>query len=130
MKKIITYGTYDLLHVGHVNMLRRARELGDYLVVAVSSDEFNELKGKTTYFKLEDRVAILNAIQYVDEVIVENDWEQKIADVKELGIDTFVIGDDWEGEFDFLSEYCNVLYLSRTDGISTTLIKENLANKK
>lgn len=129
MKKIITYGTFDLLHVGHVRLLKRARELGDYLVVAVSSDEFNELKGKTTYFSLEVRIEILKAIKYVDEVIVENTWEQKIEDVKDHDIDTFVIGDDWEGKFDFLAEYCNVSYLSRTEGISTTMIKKDLFGK-
>ncbi len=128
MKKIITYGTFDLLHIGHINILRRAKELGDYLVVAISSDEFNELKGKKTYFNLETRIEILKAIRYVDEVIVENSWEQKKTDVIEHGIDTFVIGDDWQGKFDFLSELCNVKYLSRTDGISTTMIKKELSN--
>lgn len=127
MKKIITYGTFDLLHIGHINILRRARELGDYLVVAVSSDEFNELKGKKTYFNLETRIEILKAIRYVDEVIVENNWEQKSTDVVEHNIDTFVIGDDWKGEFDFLTEFCEVQYLSRTEGISTTMIKKELS---
>ncbi len=127
MKKIITYGTFDLLHVGHINLLRRAKALGDYLVVAVSSDEFNELKGKKTYFPLKDRITILEAVKYVDEVIVENNWEQKVEDVKSHNIDTFVIGDDWAGKFDFLAEYCEVTYLGRTEGISTTMIKQQIA---
>ncbi len=129
MKKIITYGTFDLLHVGHIRMLKRARELGDYLVVAVSSDEFNQLKGKRAYFNIHERVEILESIKYVDEIIIENSWEQKESDVVKHNIDTFVIGDDWKGEFDFLSDKCNVVYLGRTEGVSTTLIKQNLASK-
>ncbi len=129
MKKVITYGTYDLLHKGHIELLRRAKEYGDYLVVAVSTDEFNRLKHKTAFHNFEDRKYILESIKYVDEVIPENDWEQKVEDVKNYGIDVFVIGDDWEGKFDFLSEYCEVVYLPRTDGISTTKIKEDLSNK-
>lgn len=132
MKKVITYGTYDLLHVGHINLLRRARELGDYLVVVLSSDEFNAIKNKTAYHSYEDRKVILEAIKYVDEVIPEYTWEQKIQDVTDNNIDTFVMGDDWEGKFDFLKDYCEVVYLPRTDGISTTKIKTdlNLASKK
>ncbi len=126
MKKIITYGTYDLLHVGHINMLRRAREMGDYLIVGLSTDEFNRLKHKESFHKYEDRKKILEAIKYVDEVIPEETWEQKVEDVQKYGIDTFVIGDDWKGEFDFLSDYCNVVYLPRTEGISTTMIKKKL----
>ena len=128
MKKIITYGTFDLLHVGHVNILRRAKELGDYLVVAVSSDEFNRLKHKEAYHSYEDRKLILEAIKYVDEVIPEENWEQKRDDIKKYNIDTFVMGHDWEGEFDFLKDLCEVVYLPRTEGISTTKIKEDLNN--
>jgi len=126
MKKVITYGTYDLLHVGHINLLRRARELGDYLVVVLSSDEFNAIKHKTAYHSFEDRKIILEAIKYVDEVIPEYTWEQKISDVVDNKIDLFVMGDDWIGEFDFLKDYCEVVYLARTEGISTTKIKQDL----
>lgn len=126
MKKVITYGTFDLLHPGHVNILRRAKDLGDYLIVAVSSDEFNALKGKKSYYSYEERRHLLEAIKYVDEVIPEHNWEQKVQDVKEHAIDVFVMGDDWKGEFDFLSEYCDVIYLPRTEGISTTKIKKDL----
>lgn len=126
MKKVITYGTYDLLHVGHINLLRRARELGDYLVVVLSSDEFNTIKHKTAYHCYEDRKTILESIKYVDEVIPEFTWEQKIKDVTDNNIDIFVMGDDWEGQFDFLKDYCEVVYLPRTDGISTTKIKNDL----
>ncbi|MBM6860744.1 glycerol-3-phosphate cytidylyltransferase [Clostridium saudiense] len=126
MKKVITYGTFDLLHYGHINILKRARELGDYLVVAISSDEFNKLKNKKSYFSYEERKLMVESIRYVDEVIPENTWEQKIEDVKEHNIDVFVMGDDWEGKFDFLKEYCEVVYLPRTEGISTTQIKQEL----
>lgn len=129
MRKVITYGTYDLLHVGHINLLRRAKELGDYLVVVLSSDEFNAIKHKTAYHPYEDRKIILESIKYVDEVIPEYNWEQKIADVTENNIDVFVMGDDWEGQFDFLKDYCEVVYLPRTDGISTTKIKSDLNMK-
>lgn len=126
MRKVITYGTFDLLHVGHINLLKRAKEMGDYLLVALSTDEFNTLKHKTAYHSYEDRKAILEVIRYVDEVIPENSWDQKIKDVQENGIDIFVIGDDWEGQFDFLKDYCQVVYLPRTEGISTTKIKKDL----
>ena len=126
MKKVITYGTFDLLHWGHINLLRRAKEMGDYLVVAISSDEFNKLKNKKSYHSFENRKMILEAIRYVDEVIPENTWEQKIQDVIEHDIDIFVMGDDWEGKFDFLKEYCEVVYLPRTIGISTSKIKDDL----
>lgn len=126
MKKVITYGTYDLLHVGHINLLRRAKELGDYLVVVLSTDEFNAGKHKMAYHSYEDRKIILEAIKYVDEVIPEYNWEQKIDDVKNNNIDIFVMGDDWKGQFDFLKDYCEVIYLPRTDGISTTKIKTDL----
>jgi len=129
MKKVITYGTYDLLHVGHINLLRRARELGDYLLVALSTDEFNAIKNKKAYHSYEDRKTILEAIRYVDKVIPETTWDQKIKDVVENEIDVFVMGDDWKGKFDFLKEYCEVVYLPRTEGISTTKIKEDLGMK-
>lgn len=129
MKKVITYGTFDLLHWGHINILRRAKEMGDYLVVAISTDEFNRLKHKEAYHNYENRKMILEAIRYVDEVIPENDWEQKIQDVQNHSIDLFVMGDDWAGEFDFLKDYCEVVYLSRTEGISTSQIKNELSEK-
>ena len=130
MKRVITYGTYDLLHVGHINLLRRAREYGDYLIVVLSSDEFNAIKGKKAYYSFEDRKKILEAIRYVDEVLPEYTWEQKIDDVVNNNVDVFVMGDDWKGKFDFLKDYCEVVYLPRTEGISTTKIKQDLFEKK
>ena len=131
MKRVITYGTYDLLHIGHINLLRRAKELGDYLIVAISTDEFNwNEKGKKCYFPYEVRKAMLEAIKYVDEVIPENCWEQKRTDVHDHDVDIFVMGDDWEGKFDFLKEEgVEVVYLPRTQGISTTKIKSDLGVK-
>lgn len=127
MKKVITYGTFDLLHYGHINLLQRAKALGDYLIVALSTDEFNSIeKNKVTYFTYEERKRLLEAIRYVDLVIPEENWEQKITDVQEYRVDTFVIGDDWTGKFDFLKEYCEVVYLERTPEISTTKIKADL----
>ncbi|PEB79056.1 glycerol-3-phosphate cytidylyltransferase [Bacillus nitratireducens] len=126
MKKVITYGTFDLLHWGHINLLKRAKDLGDYLIVAVSSDEFNKLKNKKSYHSYENRKMILEAVRYVDEVIPEHNWEQKVKDVVNHDVDIFVMGDDWGGEFDFLKEYCEVVYLPRTVGISTTKIKQEL----
>lgn len=127
MKKVITYGTFDLLHAGHINLLRRAKELGDYLIVVVSTDEFNwEQKHKKCYFSYEERKKLVEAVRYVDLVIPEVSWDQKISDVKEYHVDTFVMGDDWKGKFDFLKDYCEVVYLPRTEGISTTKIKEDL----
>lgn len=128
MKKVITYGTFDLLHYGHINILRRARELGDYLVVVLSSDEFNwNEKGKKCYFTYEQRKAILEAIRYVDLVVPETNWDQKRTDVHKYDIDVFVMGDDWKGKFDFLEEEgVEVVYLSRTPDISTTQIKNDL----
>lgn len=129
MKRIITYGTFDLLHYGHINLLKRARELGDYLIVGLSTDEFNSIdKGKRTYFTFEKRKQLLEAIRYVDLVIPERNWEQKVSDVKMYHADVFVMGDDWKGKFDFLSEYCEVVYLTRTPEISTTKIKNEIQN--
>ena len=127
MRKVITYGTFDLLHAGHINLLRRAKELGDYLIVVVSTDEFNwNEKRKKCYFSYEERKKLVEAVRYVDLVIPEENWDQKISDVKEYHVDTFVMGDDWKGKFDFLKDYCEVEYLPRTEGISTTKIKQDL----
>ena len=128
MKRVITYGTYDLLHYGHINLLRRAKELGDYLIVALSTDEFNwNEKQKKCYFTYEQRKALLESIRYVDLVIPEESWGQKRTDIHEYHIDTFVIGDDWEGKFDFLKEEgAEVVYLSRTPEISSSQIKSDL----
>jgi glycerol-3-phosphate cytidylyltransferase len=124
MKRVITYGTFDLLHYGHINLLKRAKELGDYLIVALSTDEFNSNdKGKNTYFEYEKRKQLLEAIRYVDLVIPERNWEQKPDDIKTYNVDIFVMGDDWKGEFDYLSKLCKVTYLPRTPEISTTQIK-------
>lgn len=128
MKRILTYGTFDLLHYGHIEILRRAKALGDYLVVALSTDEFNESKGKIAYHSYETRKKMLEAIRYVDLVVPENTWEQKANDVKEYHIDTVVMGSDWAGsdKFDYLKEYCEVVFLERTPGVSTTMIKNDL----
>ena len=126
MKRVITYGTYDVLHYGHINLLKRARALGDYLIVSLSSDEFNTIKNKKSYYTYEQRKTILEACRYVDLVIPENNWEQKIDDIKKYQADIFVMGDDWKGKFDFLKDYCEVIYLPRTPDISTTQIKEAL----
>lgn len=128
MKRILTYGTFDLLHYGHIRLLKRAKELGDYLIVAVSTDEFNAIKNKKSYHNYETRKKMLEAVRYVDLVIPEEKWEQKIQDVKDYKVDVVVMGDDWAGSdrFDYLKEYCEVVYLSRTEGISTTKIKKDL----
>ena len=130
MKKVITYGTFDLLHYGHIQLLKRAKEKGDYLIVALSTDDFNwNSKQKKCYFSYEQRKLLLESIRYVDLVIPEENWEQKITDVKEYKIDTFVMGDDWQGKFDFLKDYCEVVYLPRTPEISTTQIKTDLGKQ-
>jgi glycerol-3-phosphate cytidylyltransferase len=130
-KKVITYGTFDLFHIGHLEILRRAKELGDYLVVVISTDEFNwDEKQKTCVYPYEHRAEIVKAIRYVDEVISETSWEQKMTDVAKHDIDIFVMGDDWKGKFDFLKDQCEVVYLPRTDGISSTQIKAELGNKR
>ena len=116
MKRVITYGTFDLLHYGHINLLKRAKEMGDYLIVALSTDEFNAEKGKKSYFSYAERKKLLEAIRYVDLVIPEKCWNQKVSDVVDYKVDTFVIGNDWEGKFDFLKDSCEVVYLPRTKG--------------
>ena len=127
MKRVITYGTFDLLHYGHINLLRRAKALGDYLIVGLSTDQFNwQEKQKKSYFTYEERKAMLEAIRYVDLVIPEENWDQKKTDVEKYHADIFVIGDDWKGAFDFLRDKCEVVYLSRTPEISTTKIKTEL----
>ncbi len=127
MKRILTYGTFDLLHYGHIQLLKRAKALGDYLIVGLSTDEFNALKSKKCYFSYSKRKLLLEAIRYVDLVIPEISWEQKRTDMHEYHVDTFVMGDDWQGKFDFLKEEgVEVVYLSRTPEISTTQIKQDL----
>ena len=127
-KIVITYGTFDMFHVGHLRLLKRLKEMGDELIVAVSTDEFNKVKGKKTLISYDQRVEILSSIEYVDRIIPEKSWEQKIEDVKKYKADLFVMGNDWEGEFDFLKEYCEVKYLERTQDISTTQLKKSLTN--
>jgi glycerol-3-phosphate cytidylyltransferase len=129
MRTVLTYGTFDVLHTGHINLLRRARELGDRLIVGLSTDEFNAGKHKTSLLDYDNRKSVLEAIRYVDLVIPETRWEQKVADVREHKVDIFVIGDDWAGEFDFLSELCEVRYLARTADISSTLVKQTLLDR-
>jgi glycerol-3-phosphate cytidylyltransferase len=129
MKRVLTYGTFDLLHHGHIRILRRARDLGDYLVVAVSTDEFNAGKGKKAFHDYELRKEVVESIRYVDLVIPENSWEQKLDDIKRYEIDIVVMGDDWakSDKFDYLKEHCELVFLERTDGISTTEIKADLS---
>jgi glycerol-3-phosphate cytidylyltransferase len=127
MKKVITYGTFDLLHVGHIHLLRRARNLGDHLTVALSTDEFNAIKGKQTIQPFAERQEILRSLRFVDVVIPETHWEQKIEDVQKHQIEVFVMGDDWQGKFDFLASYCQVVYLPRTQHISSSQIKNELS---
>ena len=128
MKRVLTYGTFDLLHYGHIEILRRAKALGDYLIVALSTDEFNEVKHKKAYHNYETRKKMLEAIRYVDLVIPEENWEQKISDVKEYKADIVVMGSDWANsdKFDYLKEYCELVFLPRTEGISTTKMKKDL----
>lgn len=129
MKTVLTYGTYDLLHTGHINILMRAKSFGDKLIVGLSTDEFNNSKNKDAFMPFAQRKAVLEAIRYVDLVIPEENWEQKITDIKNHEVDVFVMGDDWEGKFDFLKEYCEVIYLPRTKNISTTILKQEVINK-
>lgn len=127
-KRVLTYGTFDYLHIGHINILKRAKLLGDYLVVGLSTEAFNRKKHKQSHSSYQERKEILEAIRYVDLVIPEDDWEQKVDDVKKHDIDIFVMGDDWSGEFDFLKAYCEVVYLPRTENISSTIVKHGLAD--
>jgi glycerol-3-phosphate cytidylyltransferase len=122
--KVITYGTFDLFHIGHLRLLERLKDLGNYLIVAVSSDDFNQLKGKTATFPFEARARIVRALKCVDEVIPETCWEQKIDDIRQYKVDVFGIGNDWQGKFDFLNEFCRVVYLERTEGISSSEVKD------
>lgn len=128
MKRVITYGTFDLLHYGHINLLKRAKSLGDYLIVGLSTDEFNNTKkNKESYFDYENRKSLLDAVKYVDLVIPEENWEQKVSDIQKYNVDIFVIGDDWKGKFDYLEDFgIEVVYLPRTKEISTTKIKKDL----
>lgn len=126
MIKILTYGTFDLLHEGHIKLFKRAKALGDCLIVGLSTDEFNNIKGKKSYYKYDKRKIMVENSQYVDLVIPECTWEQKILDIKKYEIDIFVMGDDWKGKFDYLNEYCDVIYFPRTPNISTTLIKQRM----
>lgn len=125
MKKVITYGTYDLLHQGHINLLRRAKELGDYLIVGVTSDSFDKGRGKLNVRNnVLERVEAVKATGYADEIIIEDYLGQKIDDIQRYDVDIFAIGSDWEGKFDYLNEYCKVVYLPRTEGISSTMLRE------
>jgi len=127
MRKVITYGTFDLLHYGHINLLKKAKKLGDYLIVALSTDEFNmDEKGKKCYFSYDERKSLLESIRYVDLVIPEEHWEQKYSDIKEYRVNIFVMGDDWKGKFDNLSKVCEVVYFPRTAMVSTSRIKNDL----
>jgi glycerol-3-phosphate cytidylyltransferase len=125
-KVVITYGTFDLFHIGHLRLLERLKSLGDTLIVGVSTDQFNDLKGKETVVPFAQRFEIVKSIKWVDMVIEENSWEQKKSDIVGYGADIFGIGSDWQGEFDHLSELCEVVYLERTEGASSTQLKEQL----
>ncbi len=127
-KTVITYGTFDMFHVGHLKLLKRLKSLGDELIVAISSDEFNRGKGKKVMIPYVQRAEIVESIRYVDKVIPENNWEQKIDDVKRHNVAIFAMGDDWCGKFDFLKEHCEVVYLERTKDVSTTQLKKSLTN--
>ena len=128
MKRIMTYGTFDLLHWGHIRLLKRAKKYGDYLIVGLSSDDFNKIKGKKSYHTYSERKKMLEAVRYVDLVIPETDWNQKIKEIKKYKVDMVLMGDDWKNNsnFDALKKYCKVKYLPRTQGISTTKIKNDL----
>ena len=125
-KIVLTYGTFDMFHIGHLNLLNRLKSLGDKLIVAVSTDEFNSIKGKKTLIPFEQRALIVQNIKCVDMVISEENWEQKIYDIKKYNVDIFAMGNDWQGKFDFLKDYCEVIYLPRTQNISTTELKKEL----
>jgi glycerol-3-phosphate cytidylyltransferase len=127
-KSIITYGTFDMFHIGHLKLLQRLKSMADELIVAVSTDEFNQEKGKKVMIPYAQRAEIVENIKCVDRVIPEENWEQKISDIQKYNIDIFAIGNDWEGKFDFLEDYCDVIYLERTKDISTTQLKKSLTN--
>ncbi len=127
LKTVITYGTFDLFHVGHVRLLKRLSQLGDQLIVGISSDEFNLLKGKSSFFSYEERAEIVESCKYVTSVFPEHDWQQKREDIVKYGADIFAMGDDWKGKFDDLSDLCEVVYLTRTEEVSTTQIKTSLS---
>ena len=129
MIKVITYGTFDLFHIGHLRILERSKKMGDYLIVAVSTDNFNKIKGKKCVYPYKNRKNIVKAIDFVDEVIPEKNWSQKINDIKKYKIDIFVMGADWKGKFDFLKDYCSVKYLARTRDISSSDIKIIIKNR-
>lgn len=124
MVKVITYGTFDVLHYGHINLLRRAKQMGDYLIVGLSTDDFNAQKGKKSFLNYNERKELLSAIKYVDEIIPETCWGQKESDIRDNKVDVFVMGDDWRGRFDDLP--CKVVYLDRTANVSSTLIREGI----
>lgn len=124
----ITYGTFDLFHIGHLNLLKRIKAMCTNLIVAVSTDEFNTLKGKHCVIPYEQRAAIVASSKYVTKVIPEETWDQKKNDITQYNVDCFIMGDDWTGKFDYLTEYCDVLYIPRTPDISTTELKGKLSN--
>ena len=126
IKTVLTYGTFDLLHYGHLEILRRASLLGNKLIVGLSTDEFNEKKGKTCVIPYQKRKELLESLDYVNQVIPEHDWGQKMIDIEDNNIDIFVMGNDWEGKFDKLKDFCKVIYLPRTKGISSTKLKSIL----
>ena len=125
-KTVLTYGTFDLLHYGHLEILKRASLLGNKLIVGVSTDKFNEIKGKTCVLPYQKRKELIESLYYVDKVIPENNWDQKVTDIQGNNIDIFVMGDDWEGKFDELKVFCEVIYLPRTKGISSTKLRSIL----
>ena len=124
MKTILTYGTFDLLHYGHINYLKKAKSLGDVLIVGLSSDEFNLEKGKKSFYDFEKRKEMLSAIKYVDKIFRQDSFEQKADDIKKYKADILVSSEDWKGKYDYLKDLCEVIYLDRTPGISTSQIKK------
>lgn len=130
MKKVITYGTFDLLHEGHLNILRRAKALGDYLIVGVTTPKWDHERGKlNVHDSLEERISAVQATGYADEIITEDYAGQKIDDIVRYNVDVFVLGSDWAGKCDYLKEYCEVVYLPRTEGISSTMLRERLEER-